>query len=109
MNLKDWGAAFGATYRKQGKAFDRIVIETTGLADPAPILHVLMMDPLLVSRLRLEGVITVVDGFNGAAGSYQLTVWCPLNPTPGPTRTPTVTPTPGATVRPLYFPLLRIN
>ncbi len=49
------------------KAFDRIVIETTGLADPAPILHVLMMEPLLVSRLRLEGVITVVDGFNGMA------------------------------------------
>lgn len=49
------------------KAFDRIVIETTGLADPAPILHALMMDPLLVARLRLEGVITVVDGFNGMA------------------------------------------
>ena len=49
------------------KAFDRIVIETTGLADPAPILHVLMADPFLVSRLRLEGVITVVDGFNGMA------------------------------------------
>lgn len=49
------------------KPFDRIVIETTGLADPAPILHVLMMDPLLVARLRLEGVITVVDGFNGMA------------------------------------------
>ncbi|MBL8791728.1 MAG: GTP-binding protein [Rhizobiales bacterium] len=49
------------------KPFDRIVIETTGLADPAPILHVLMMEPLLVSRLRLEGVITVVDGFNGMA------------------------------------------
>ncbi len=49
------------------KAFDRIVIETTGLADPAPILHVLMADPYLVSRLRLEGVITVVDGFNGMA------------------------------------------
>ena len=49
------------------KAFDRIVIETTGLADPAPILHVLMMEPLLVARLRLEGVITVVDGFNGMA------------------------------------------
>lgn len=49
------------------KAFDRIVVETTGLADPAPILHVLMMDPLLLARLRLEGVITVVDGFNGMA------------------------------------------
>jgi G3E family GTPase len=49
------------------KAFDRIVIETTGLADPAPILHVLMADPHLVSQLRLEGVITVVDGVNGMA------------------------------------------
>ena len=49
------------------KAFDRIVIETTGLADPAPVLHALMRDPLLLSRLHLEGVITVVDGFNGMA------------------------------------------
>jgi G3E family GTPase len=47
------------------KAFDRIVIETTGLADPAPVLHALMRDDLLVQRLRLEGVITVVDGVNG--------------------------------------------
>ena len=49
------------------KAFDRIVIETTGLADPAPVLHVLMRDELLLRRLRLEGVITVVDGVNGNA------------------------------------------
>ena len=49
------------------KAFDRIVIETTGLADPAPVLHALMRDEQLLSRLRLEGVITVVDGFNGSA------------------------------------------
>lgn len=47
------------------KAFDRIIIETTGLADPAPVLHVLMRDALLLQRLRLEGVITVVDGVNG--------------------------------------------
>lgn len=49
------------------KAFDRIVIETTGLADPAPVLHALMREPLLLARLRLEGVITVVDGVNGMA------------------------------------------
>jgi G3E family GTPase len=49
------------------KAFNRVVIETTGLADPAPILHALMADPLLVSRFSLSGVITVVDGFNGMA------------------------------------------
>jgi G3E family GTPase len=55
--------------RDQGsiKAFNRIVIETTGLADPAPVLHVLMRDELLVARLSLQGVITVVDGFNGMA------------------------------------------
>jgi G3E family GTPase len=49
------------------KAFDRIVIETTGLADPAPVLHALMRDDLLLHRVKLEGVITVVDGFNGMA------------------------------------------
>jgi G3E family GTPase len=49
------------------KAFDRIVIETTGLADPAPVLHALMRDERLLQRLKLEGVITVVDGFNGMA------------------------------------------
>jgi G3E family GTPase len=55
--------------RDQGsvKAFDRIVIETTGLADPAPILHALMRDELLLSRLSLQGIVTVVDGFNGMA------------------------------------------
>jgi G3E family GTPase len=47
------------------KAFDRIVIETTGLADPAPVLHALMRDDLLLQRVKLEGVVTVVDGFNG--------------------------------------------
>jgi len=49
------------------KEFDRVVIETTGLADPAPVLHALMRDPLLLNRLRLEGVITAVDGVNGWA------------------------------------------
>ncbi len=47
------------------KTFDRIVIETTGLADPAPILHTLMSEPLLLARCRLESVVTVVDAFNG--------------------------------------------
>ncbi len=42
--------------------FARLVIETTGLADPAPILHTLMTDPLLAARYRLDGVITTVDG-----------------------------------------------
>lgn len=45
--------------------FSRLVIETTGLADPAPILHTLMTDPLLAARYRLDSVITTVDGVNG--------------------------------------------
>ncbi len=49
------------------KAFDRIVIETTGLADPAPVLHTVMREPLLLARLRLQGVITVADAANGMA------------------------------------------
>jgi len=44
---------------------DRVVIETTGLADTAPILHSLMADLPTVARFRLEHVVTVVDGFNG--------------------------------------------
>ncbi len=44
--------------------FDRIVIETTGLADPAPILHTMMSDGFLVTRFMLDGVITVVDAVN---------------------------------------------
>ena len=53
--------------RGEIKAFDRIVIETTGLADPAPVLHAVMSEPGLLAACRLEGVITVVDAFNGMA------------------------------------------
>ena len=49
--------------------FDRVVVETTGLADPAPIIHTLMSDPLLAARFRLDGVIATVDA---AHGSLQL-------------------------------------
>jgi G3E family GTPase len=47
--------------------FDRVVIETTGLADPAPVLHTIMSHPYLVLRFRLDGVVTVVDAINGEA------------------------------------------
>ncbi|MCW2285216.1 G3E family GTPase [Rhodoblastus acidophilus] len=49
------------------RAFDRIIIETTGLADPAPVLHTLMSHPYFLLRFRLDGVVTVVDAVNGAA------------------------------------------
>jgi len=45
--------------------FDRVVIETTGLADPAPILHTLMTEPAVARRYRLDGVIAAVDAVNG--------------------------------------------
>jgi G3E family GTPase len=46
-------------------AFRRVVIESTGLADPAPILHTLMSDPLIADRFRLDGVIATIDAVNG--------------------------------------------
>lgn len=48
------------------KAFDRVVIETTGLADPAPVLHTIMNHPYLVLRYRLESVIALIDAVNGS-------------------------------------------
>ena len=45
--------------------FSRVLLETTGLADPAPVLHTAMAHPYLVLRYRLDGVVTVVDCVNG--------------------------------------------
>jgi len=47
--------------------FKRVIIETTGLADPAPILHAVLYHPYLSMRYAVEGVVTVVDAVNGAA------------------------------------------
>ena len=46
--------------------FERVVIETSGLADPAPILHALMCDDEIAARLALAGVVTTVDAVNGS-------------------------------------------
>jgi G3E family GTPase len=53
--------------RGEVPGFDRIVIETTGLADPAPILQTLMADAGLARHIRLDGVIATVDGVAGQA------------------------------------------
>jgi G3E family GTPase len=50
-----------------GRPFRRVVIETTGLADPAPILQTLMTDPLLARDYALAGVLTLVDAVHGMA------------------------------------------
>lgn len=47
--------------RREIQALDRVVIETTGLADPAPVIHTLMRDFFLAERFRLEGVVTTLD------------------------------------------------
>jgi len=47
--------------------FRRVLLETTGLADPAPVLHTAMSHPYLLLRYRLDGVVTVVDAVNGDA------------------------------------------
>ena len=49
------------------RPFRRIVVETTGLADPAPILYTLGADPMLDHCLHLAGVVTLVDAIAGAA------------------------------------------
>src|SRR5262249_34465870 len=49
------------------RPFRRIVVETSGLADPAPILYTLGADAMLDQRLRLGRVVTVVDSETGAA------------------------------------------
>ncbi len=48
-------------------AFDRVVIETSGLADPAPILHALMTDPKLIEIYAIAAILTLVDAELGEA------------------------------------------
>ncbi|MFS8045405.1 CobW family GTP-binding protein [Rhizobium sp. BR 314] len=43
----------------------RVVIETTGLADPAPVMQSIMGNPIIATNFDLDGVITVVDAVNG--------------------------------------------
>jgi len=53
--------------RERGEVpwFRRVVVETTGLADPAPILYTLVSEPVVKHHFRLERVIATVDAVNG--------------------------------------------
>jgi G3E family GTPase len=66
----DVSAALRELYSKAERGlcrrFDRTVIETTGLADPAPIIYTLMTDPVIRHHFRLSSVIATVDAVNGA-------------------------------------------
>ncbi|CAB3929382.1 CobW family GTP-binding protein [Achromobacter insolitus] len=44
--------------------FDRVIVETTGLADPAPIVQTLASDDMLSNHYRLDGVVTLADAVN---------------------------------------------
>ena len=50
---------------------ERVIVETTGLADPAPIMHTLMTDEHLLNRYRLGGVVTLVDAIAGSSSIRQ--------------------------------------
>ncbi|MFC3339659.1 CobW family GTP-binding protein [Paracandidimonas soli] len=60
--LKDAVWRFSRNGRRQ---FDRVMIESTGLADPAPILQTLLDDPALTKHYFLDGIVTTVDLANG--------------------------------------------
>ncbi|RUM24983.1 GTP-binding protein [Rhizobium vallis] len=47
------------------KPVKRVVIETTGLADPAPVMQAIMGNPIIAQNFELDGVVTVIDAVNG--------------------------------------------
>lgn len=51
--------------RRELPPYKRVVIETSGLADPGPILQTFTSDPIRLSRYRLAGLVTVVDALHG--------------------------------------------
>jgi len=52
---------FMRALRRELKGLRRVLIETTGLADPAPVIHTLMSEPFIAERYRVDGVVTAVD------------------------------------------------
>ncbi|MDY7576958.1 GTP-binding protein [Herbaspirillum sp. RTI4] len=62
QTLRDITWRFAREGRRQ---FNRVIIETTGLANPVPILHTLMTDKYIVEHYRLDGIIVTVDAVNG--------------------------------------------
>jgi len=63
------GALRSLFWQRSGKKipyFRRVIIETTGLANPAPILHELMHHPTILHHYHLAGVIACIDGIFGA-------------------------------------------
>lgn len=53
--------------------FDRVVIETTGIADPMPILQIVFTNPMVMNHYALDGVVTTVDAVNGPSSIDRFT------------------------------------
>jgi G3E family GTPase len=64
----DLEGVVGSLYGRRGgdlPAFDRLVIETTGLADPAPIMQLLLSKPIIAENFSLDAVVTTIDAIHG--------------------------------------------
>lgn len=63
--------------REQGviPAFDRVIIETTGLADPMPVLATIDIDPVLRHHYRLGNVVTTIDAVNAQQQQTEHDEW----------------------------------
>ncbi|GAA6202317.1 GTP-binding protein [Aquicoccus sp. SU-CL01552] len=59
--------------RTAGKVdFDRVVIETSGIADPGPIVHTLATDHQIAQAFRLDGVVTLADAATGLKSNCNI-------------------------------------
>lgn len=56
---------FNRAQRKQIPVPRRVIIETTGIADPAPVIYTLLSDHFTAERFRLDGVVTVIAATHG--------------------------------------------
>jgi G3E family GTPase len=68
-------ALFGRRERGVVPRFDRLALETTGLADPAPVVATLLAEPVIRHHFRLGNVITTVDAVNGALHLAENPEW----------------------------------
>ena len=68
-------ALFSKRARGDVPAFSRVVIETTGLATPAPIIATLLADPVIRSHYALNVTVTVVDAVNAELQRERYPEW----------------------------------
>lgn len=61
---KDLSSAIVGMLKMEGPKIDRLIIETSGLADPAPVLQTFLAEPELLELVELDSVITVVDALH---------------------------------------------